>query len=164
MGRPSADDPCTPRAKRPPRQPRTLSVAVVGCVMGIWALTLRVDRGMDGFRGPSGAQLPTLWCVRWMPRRVEWRHARTNELIGTLATYTVQMGRKLLMPQQHTMSRRAIKLWSKLRDRYSPSLPQSLDHVWRHNTWCPRTLEYAWRVLSGLQYTPSMQWMGAVES
>ena len=77
----------------------------------------------------------------WMPRRVEWRHARTNELIGTLATYTVQMGRKLLMPQQHTMSRRAIKLWSKLRDRYSPSLPQSLDHVWRHNTWCPRTRE-----------------------
>jgi len=55
MGRPSADDPCTPRAERPPRQPRTLSVTVVGCSMGIWARTLPVDRGMDGFRGPSGA-------------------------------------------------------------------------------------------------------------
>ena len=55
MGRPSADDPCTPRAERPPRQPRTLSATVVGCSMGIWARTLRVDRGMDGFRGPSGA-------------------------------------------------------------------------------------------------------------
>jgi hypothetical protein len=54
-GRPSAGDPCTPRAERPPRQPRTLSVTVVGCSMGIWARTLRVDRGMDGFRGPSGA-------------------------------------------------------------------------------------------------------------
>ena len=42
-------------AWRPPRQPRTLSVTVVGCSMGIWARTLRVDRGMDGFRGPSGA-------------------------------------------------------------------------------------------------------------
>jgi hypothetical protein len=29
-GRPSVDDPCTPRAERPPRQPHTLSVAVVG--------------------------------------------------------------------------------------------------------------------------------------
>ena len=55
MGRPSVDDPCTPRAERPPRQPHTLSVTVVGCSMGIWARTLRVDRGMDGFRGPSGA-------------------------------------------------------------------------------------------------------------
>jgi hypothetical protein len=55
MGRPSADDPCAPRAKQPPRQPRTLSVTVVGCSMGIWARTLRVDRGMDGFRGPSDA-------------------------------------------------------------------------------------------------------------
>jgi hypothetical protein len=54
-GRPSAADPCTPRAKQPPRQPRTLSVTVVGCSMDIWARTLRVDRGMDGFRGPSGA-------------------------------------------------------------------------------------------------------------
>jgi hypothetical protein len=54
-GRPSADDPCTPRAERPPRQPRTLSVTIVGCSMDIWARTLRVDRGMDGFRGPSGA-------------------------------------------------------------------------------------------------------------
>jgi hypothetical protein len=45
------------------------------------------------------------------------------------------MGRKLLMPQQHTISRRAIKLWSKLRDRSSPTLPQSLDHLWRHDTW-----------------------------
>ena len=97
----------------------------------------------------------------WIPRRVEWRHARTNELIGTLATYTVRMGRKLLMPQQHTMSRRAIKVWSKLRGRYSPTLPQSLDYVWRHNIWCPRTREYAWRVLSGLKYTPSMQRVGA---
>jgi hypothetical protein len=55
MGRPFADDPCTPRAERPPRQPHTLNVTVVGCSMGIWARTLRVDRGMDGFRGPSGA-------------------------------------------------------------------------------------------------------------
>ena len=55
MGRPSADDPCTPRVERPPRQPRTLSVTVVGCSMGIWARTLRVDRSMDGFRGPSDA-------------------------------------------------------------------------------------------------------------
>jgi hypothetical protein len=54
-GRPSADDPCTPRAERPPGQPRTLSVTVVGCSMGIWTRILRVDRGMDGFRGPSGA-------------------------------------------------------------------------------------------------------------
>ena len=54
-GRPSADDPCTPRAERPPRQPRTLNVTVVGCSMGIWIRTLRVDRGMDGFRWPSGA-------------------------------------------------------------------------------------------------------------
>ena len=54
-GRPSADDPCTPRAERPPRQPRTLSVTVVECSMGIWARTLRVDRGMNGFRGQSGA-------------------------------------------------------------------------------------------------------------
>jgi hypothetical protein len=54
-GRPSADDPCTPRAERPPRQPHTLSAVVVGYSMGIWARTLRVDRGMDGFRGPSGA-------------------------------------------------------------------------------------------------------------
>jgi hypothetical protein len=42
------------------KQPCTLSVAVVGCSTGIlvlvWAQTLRVDRGMDGFRGPSGAQ------------------------------------------------------------------------------------------------------------
>jgi hypothetical protein len=29
-GRPSADDPCTPRAERPPRKPRTLSVTVMG--------------------------------------------------------------------------------------------------------------------------------------
>jgi hypothetical protein len=57
-GRPSADDPCTPRAKRPPRQPRTLSVTVVGCSMGIRARTLRVDRGIYGFRGPSGAHNP----------------------------------------------------------------------------------------------------------
>ena len=55
MGRPSVDDPCTPRAERPPRQPRTLSVTVVGCSMGIWARTLRIDRGMDGLRGPSDA-------------------------------------------------------------------------------------------------------------
>ena len=55
MGRPSADDPCTPRAERPPRQPRTLSVTVVACSMGIWSRTLRVDRGMYGFRGASGA-------------------------------------------------------------------------------------------------------------
>jgi hypothetical protein len=48
-------DPCTPRAEIPPRQPHTLSVTVVGCSMGIWARTLRVDRGMDGFRWPSGA-------------------------------------------------------------------------------------------------------------
>jgi hypothetical protein len=54
-GRPSADDPCTPRAERPPRQPHTLSVMVVVCSMGIWARTLRVDRGMNGFGGPSGA-------------------------------------------------------------------------------------------------------------
>ena len=54
-GRPSADDPCTPRAERPPRQPRTLSATVVGCSMGIWARTLRVDSGMDGFRGPIDA-------------------------------------------------------------------------------------------------------------
>ena len=54
-GRPSADDPCTPRAEQPPRQPRTLSATVVGCSTGIWARPLRVDRGMDGFRGPSGA-------------------------------------------------------------------------------------------------------------
>ena len=46
---------CTPQAKQPPRQPRTLSVTVVGCSMGIWARTLRVDRGMDSFRGPSNA-------------------------------------------------------------------------------------------------------------
>jgi hypothetical protein len=49
------DDPCTPRAERPPRQPRTRNVTVVGCSMGLWARTLRVDRSMDGFRGPSGA-------------------------------------------------------------------------------------------------------------
>jgi hypothetical protein len=55
MGRPFARGPCTPRAERPPRQPRTLSVTVVGCSMGIWARTLRVDCGMDGFRRPSGA-------------------------------------------------------------------------------------------------------------
>ena len=30
-------------------------MTVVGWSMGIWARTLRVDRGMDGFRGPSGA-------------------------------------------------------------------------------------------------------------
>ena len=54
-GRPSADDPCTPRAEGPPRQPRTLSATVVGYAMGIWARTLRVDRGMDSFRGPSDA-------------------------------------------------------------------------------------------------------------
>jgi hypothetical protein len=35
MGRPSVDGPCTPRAERPPRQPHTLSVTVVGCSMGI---------------------------------------------------------------------------------------------------------------------------------
>ena len=56
-GRPYAADPCTPQAERPPRQPRTLSVTVVGYSMGIWARTLRVDRGMDGFRGPNGAHL-----------------------------------------------------------------------------------------------------------
>jgi hypothetical protein len=55
MGQPSTADPCTPRAERPPRQPRTLSVTVVGCSMGIWARTLRVDRGVDGLRAPSGA-------------------------------------------------------------------------------------------------------------
>jgi hypothetical protein len=55
MGRPSACDHWTPRAERPPRQPRTLRVTVVGCSMGIWTCSLRVDRGMDGFRGPSGA-------------------------------------------------------------------------------------------------------------
>jgi hypothetical protein len=54
-GRPSARDPRTPQAEKPPRQPRTLSVMDFGCFMGIWARTLRVDRGMDGFRGPSGA-------------------------------------------------------------------------------------------------------------
>ena len=54
-GRPYAADPCTPRAERPPRQPPTPVVTVVGCSMDIWARTLRVDRGMDGFRGPSGA-------------------------------------------------------------------------------------------------------------
>ena len=55
MGRPSAGDPYTPRAERPPRQPRTLSVTVVGCSMCIWARTLQLDHCMDGFRGPSGA-------------------------------------------------------------------------------------------------------------
>jgi hypothetical protein len=59
MGRLSAADPRTPRAERPPRQPRTLSA--VGCSTGIWARTLRVDRGIDGFSGPSGAPL---WRVR----------------------------------------------------------------------------------------------------
>jgi hypothetical protein len=54
-GRPSTGDPCTPRAERPTRQPRTLSVTVMGCSTGIWARALRVDRGVDGFRGPSGA-------------------------------------------------------------------------------------------------------------
>jgi hypothetical protein len=53
--RPFAGDPCMLRAERPPRQPRTLSVTVMGCCMDIWARTLRVDRRMDGFRGPSGA-------------------------------------------------------------------------------------------------------------
>jgi hypothetical protein len=61
-GRPSANDPCTPRAERPPWQPCTLSVAVMGCSMSIWARTLRVDSGMDGFRGRV---VPTLWCVRY---------------------------------------------------------------------------------------------------
>jgi hypothetical protein len=55
MRRPSAHDPCTPRAERPPRQPGTLSVTVVGCSMEVWARTLRVDRGIDGFGRPSGA-------------------------------------------------------------------------------------------------------------
>jgi hypothetical protein len=32
---PSADDLCTPRPERPSRQPRTLSVTIVGCSMGI---------------------------------------------------------------------------------------------------------------------------------
>jgi hypothetical protein len=36
-------------------QPRTLSVMVVGCSMGVYARILRVGRGMDGFRGPSDA-------------------------------------------------------------------------------------------------------------
>jgi hypothetical protein len=30
-------------------------VTVVGCSMAIWARTLRIGRGMDGSRGPSGA-------------------------------------------------------------------------------------------------------------
>jgi hypothetical protein len=30
-------------------------VTVVACSIGIWARTLRIDLGMDGFRGPSGA-------------------------------------------------------------------------------------------------------------
>ena len=34
----------------------------------------------------------------WMPTRVEWWHPRTHGLVGTLATYSVQLGRKLLMP------------------------------------------------------------------
>jgi hypothetical protein len=55
VGRPSTGDPCTRRAEQPPRQPRTLSVTVVGCSMGIWARTVRVDRGVNGFRGSSGA-------------------------------------------------------------------------------------------------------------
>ena len=53
--RPSAGDPHTPRAERPPRQPRTLRVTVVGCSMVVYTRALRVDRGMDGFRRPSGA-------------------------------------------------------------------------------------------------------------
>ena len=100
----------------------------------------------------------------WVPKRVEWRHPRTHGLVGTLAAYSVQLGRKLLMPEQNTMARRAIKVWRLMRDRYSPTLPQALDHVWRHNTWSPRTREYTWRVLSGLQYTSAMQWAGALEA
>ena len=45
-----------------------------------------------------------------------------------------------------------------------PYSAQSLDHVWRHNTWSPHTREYAWRVLSGLQYTAAMQWVGSIEA
>jgi hypothetical protein len=55
MGRPSANDPCKPRAERPPRQPRTLSVTGVGCSMCILARTLCVERGMNGCGGLSGA-------------------------------------------------------------------------------------------------------------
>jgi hypothetical protein len=91
MGRPSADDPCTRRAERPPRQPRTLKVTVVGCSMGIWARTLRVDCGMDGFRGPSGAHFVVFSLLvlgpkyRFLPSRrfcatetPEHRNARRN--------------------------------------------------------------------------------------
>ena len=47
---------------------------------------------------------------------------------------------------------------------YGPTLHQSIDHVWRHNTWTPPTHEYAWRILSGMQYTATMKWMGAVDT
>jgi hypothetical protein len=75
----------------------------------------------------------------WMPTWVEWWHPRTLELVGTLATYSVQLGRKLLMPEQNTMAWRAVKVWWMMWDHYSPgsTLPQSLDHVWWHNTWSP---------------------------
>ena len=56
MGRPSADDPRTPRAERPPRRRPTLSVTVVDCSMAIWARTLRVGRGTQ----PANLMLRTI--------------------------------------------------------------------------------------------------------
>ena len=128
-----------------------------------WSI-VRAEFDPDGNKGRGVYYGATHDVYSWVPKRVEWRHPRTHGLVGTLAAYSVQLGRKLLMPEQNTMARRAIKVWRLMRDRYSPTLPQALDHVWRHNTWSPRTREYTWRVLSGLQYTSAMQWVGAVEA
>jgi hypothetical protein len=65
MGRPCAGDPRPHRAERPPRQPRTLSVTIVGCSMCIWACSLRVDRGMVGFKGPSSAHCVVCALLFW---------------------------------------------------------------------------------------------------
>ena len=89
----------------------------------------------------------------WMPRRVQWHDAASGQLICDLETFTIQAGRRILSPSLNTMAPEAMAMHRRLSTAFTPSVPQALDRIWRHNTWLPPVREYAWRVLTGTAFT-----------
>ena len=53
-----------------------------------WSI-VRAEFGPAGDKWRGVFYGATHGIFSWMPRKVEWRHPRTHELVGTLATYSV---------------------------------------------------------------------------
>jgi hypothetical protein len=55
-----------------------------------WSI-VRAEYDPAGNKGRGVFYGATHDVFSWMPTRVDWRHPRTLELVGTLATYSVQL-------------------------------------------------------------------------